>query len=212
MGQRTRFTIIACGPKETSAVAYAEIPSLRVFMSGPFIIEGQFIDTHLSTNLHDWGWLLPLRFRPKQCIWLRKRVSHCKMCRMWNALLEPAACPRPNRCGDKIRHASRRRMGLFIEETSENDTSKTSARHHPDAYTLTTRQAQSLLTRMASSAFGGETMTGSSIWCSLMFVCSLKSMGTVQYGPLQTVVNVIIYARGLYGETLVNVLFFYPLI
>jgi len=26
----------------------------------------------------------------------------------------------------------------------------------------------------------------------------------VQYGPLQTLVNVIIYARGLYGEALVN--------
>jgi len=29
--------------------------------------------------------------------------------------------------------------------------------------------------------------------------------GTVQYGPLQTLVNVIIYARGFYGETLVNI-------
>ena len=30
------------------------------------------------------------------------------------------------------------------------------------------------------------------------------AMGTVQYGPLQTVVNVIIYARGIYGVPLMN--------
>ena len=33
---------------------------------------------------------------------------------------------------------------------------------------------------------------------------SVLFVATVQYGPLQTVVNVIIYARGFYGETLVN--------
>jgi hypothetical protein len=31
-----------------------------------------------------------------------------------------------------------------------------------------------------------------------------RAEATVEYGPLQTLVNVIIYARGLYGETLVN--------
>ena len=33
-------------------------------------------------------------------------------------------------------------------------------------------------------------------------------MGTLQYALLQTLVNTIIYARGLYGETLVNMFYF----
>ena len=36
-------------------------------------------------------------------------------------------------------------------------------------------------------------------------VCVYAYVGTVQYGPLQTLVNVFIYARGLYGESLVNI-------
>ena len=39
---------------------------------------------------------------------------------------------------------------------------------------------------------------------STMGVQSPSTLASVVYDPLQTVVNVIIYARGLYGETLVS--------